>query len=502
MSTLPPNITNPINDLTVLEDAVNTTLDLFSNFDDPLTTGQVATFELYSTELAGGLINVLLFDQAGEGAPATVQNFINYVNDDDYVNSIIHRSAPNFVVQGGGFTVENLQIGVVPSDPPVVNEFSSDRSNLRGTIAMAKLSPDAPSGGPDSATNQWFFNLGDNSANLDNQNGGFTVFGEVLSDADLAVIDAIADLPIFNGISLNSAFSNLPLQIDPENPSINEDNDYVRFREIRLSNIDELTFSVVSNTNPNLVDASIDNNQLILDYLDDQTGTAEITIEATTLFGNTVQDTFIINVNEVDDNPVAVDDEYSVNEDETLTIAATGILGNDTDVDGDALTSVLVDAPTNGSLTLNTDGSFEYTPDANFNGTDTFTYQANDGVLNSDIATVTITVDPVNDNPVAFNDQYTVNEDETLTIDAVDGVLENDTDIDGDALTSVFVTGVSNGSLTLNTDGSFEYIPNADFNGTDTFTYQANDGVLNSDIATVTITVDPVNDNPVADDDE
>ena len=148
---------------------------------------------------------------------------------------------------------------------------------------------------------------------------------------------------------------------------------------------------------------------------------------------------------------------------------------------------MLVTGVSNGSLTLNTDGSFEYIPNADFNGTDTFTYQANDGVLNSDIATVTITVDPVNDNPVAFNDQYTVNEDETLTIDAVDGVLENDTDIDGDALTSVFVTGVSNGSLTLNTDGSFEYTPNADFDGTDTFTYQANDGGLNSEIATVTI---------------
>ncbi|MGK7954864.1 MAG: peptidylprolyl isomerase [Crocosphaera sp.] len=299
MSTQPPIIKNPISDISVLENAANTNLDLLTNFDDPLTTGKVATFELYNTNLAGGIINVLLFDQAGEGAPLTVDNFLNYVDDNDYVNSIIHRSVPGFVIQGGGFTVDNLTLGLVPNDPPIQNEFSSDRSNLPGTIAMAKLGGD-----PDSATNQWFFNLADNSTNLDNQNGGFTVFGEVLSNNDLAVIDAIAGVPIFNGTVLNPAFDNLPLQIDPNNAVINEDNDFIRFRQITVSEANELNFSVINNTNPDLVDVIIDNNQLnnnqlTLNYVEGQIGTAEITIQGTNLLGQTVEDTFIVNVNEV-----------------------------------------------------------------------------------------------------------------------------------------------------------------------------------------------------------
>ena len=93
---------------------------------------------------------------------------------------------------------------------------------------------------------------------------------------------------------------------------------------------------------------------------------------------------------------------------------------------------------------------------------------------------------------------YVVNEDTTLTITAANGVLANDTDLDGDSLTAVLNTDVSNGTLTLNADGSFSYTPDADWNGTDSFTYTANDGVLDSNVATVTITVNPVNDVPTA----
>src|SRR6185369_13802690 len=114
--------------------------------------------------------------------------------------------------------------------------------------------------------------------------------------------------------------------------------------------------------------------------------------------------------------------------------------------------------PASGSLTLNANGSFTYTPNANFNGTDSFTYRANDGTVNSNAATVTITVNAVNDAPVANNDTYTVNEDGTLNIPAA-GVLTNDTDVDGNPLTAVLVTGPTNGSLTLNANGSFTYTP-------------------------------------------
>jgi len=134
--------------------------------------------------------------------------------------------------------------------------------------------------------------------------------------------------------------------------------------------------------------------------------------------------------------PVANNEAYSTNEDTPLTVAAPGVLGNDTDVDGDALTAVLVSGPSHGTLTLNSNGSFTYTPAADFNGSDSFTYKANDGQADSNTATVSITVTPVNDAPVATGDSYTTAEDTPLTVNAP-GVLGNDSDIDSPSLTAV-----------------------------------------------------------------
>lgn len=295
-----PLITQPLDDLVVAENATDTTVDLLQHFDDPLTTGKVARFELFDSSLGGGVTNVVLFDQAGAGAPETVKNFINYIEDGDYANSIIHRSIANFVVQGGGFTVEELQVGLVPTDEPVVNEFSAERSNTRGTISMAKLGSD-----PNSATSQWFFNLGDNSANLDGQNGGFTVFGEVMTEEDLAAVDAIANLPSFNGSSFfgQSAFTDLPLIVDdPANPVVDGDDNLVRYSDITVEQQDELEFSILSNSNPDLVDVAIEDGQLSLDYAPEGNGTAEIVIQATDLLGDSVQDTFQVTVGEQEEN--------------------------------------------------------------------------------------------------------------------------------------------------------------------------------------------------------
>jgi VCBS repeat-containing protein len=200
--------------------------------------------------------------------------------------------------------------------------------------------------------------------------------------------------------------------------------------------------------------------------------------------------------------PAATNDSYSVNENTTLTAnAAAGVLANDTDADGDTLTAAVVANVTHGSLTLNANGSFTYTPTANYVGSDSFTYRANDGTTNSNTATVTITVNAVNHAPVAAGDSYSTNEDTVLTVNVASGVLANDTDADGNTLTAGVVSGVSHGSLTLNANGSFSYTPNANFHGGDSFTYQANDGTTNSNTATVTITVNSVNDAPVANDD-
>lgn len=145
-----------------------------------------------------GDIDVVLLENI---APATVANFLGYVNRKDYDNTFFHRSPPNFVVQGGGFSFLNGSVNAVPQQPSILNEFNV--SNIRGTLAMAKQSGD-----PDSATSQWFFNVSNNSSNLDTQNGGFTVFGRVIGSSGLATIDAIAAVPIFNA---GAPFDQIPL---------------------------------------------------------------------------------------------------------------------------------------------------------------------------------------------------------------------------------------------------------------------------------------------------
>src|SRR5207249_10650970 len=108
--------------------------------------------------------------------------------------------------------------------------------------------------------------------------------------------------------------------------------------------------------------------------------------------------------------------------------------------------------------------------------TDRFTSKANDGLVDSNVATVTLTIGGVNDPPTANDDSYTVNEDTTLTVNAP-GVLANDTDVDGNTLTAIRVSGPSHGTLALNADGSFSYTPAANYNGPDSFTYRINDEI-------------------------
>src|SRR5439155_1198461 len=153
-------------------------------------------------------------------------------------------------------------------------------------------------------------------------------------------------------------------------------------------------------------------------------------------------------VTPVNDALVAAnDDSYTTPEDTQLTVSAPGVLANDSDVDGDTLSAVLVSGPTRGTLTPNGDGSLVYLPALNFNGTDSFTYKASDGQAQSGVATVTITVTPVNDAPVAANDDsYTTPEDTHLTVSAP-GVLVNDSGVDGDTLSAVLVSGPTHGTL-------------------------------------------------------
>jgi peptidyl-prolyl cis-trans isomerase A (cyclophilin A) len=165
-----------------------------------LLVGQLGFAQtIVNVETNVGNFSLELFDTA---APATVANFLSYVTSGRYNGTVFHRSVPSFIIQGGGFLFDSATQSFpgINLDPAVVNEFSI--SNTRGTLAMAKVG-----GNPNSATSQWFVNLANNGANLDNQNGGFTVFGRVI-EPGMTVVDSISNLALFN---LGGVVTSIPL---------------------------------------------------------------------------------------------------------------------------------------------------------------------------------------------------------------------------------------------------------------------------------------------------
>jgi hypothetical protein len=204
--------------------------------------------------------------------------------------------------------------------------------------------------------------------------------------------------------------------------------------------------------------------------------------------------TVTITVDPVNDAPVAGDDVAATDEDTPVTV---DVLANDSDPEGDPLSVDSVTQGSNGSVSTN-GSTVVYTPNPGFSGTDTFTYTISDGNGGFDTAAVTVTVNGVNDVPSAVDDAASTDEDIPVAVD----VLANDSDPDGDNLTVSAVTQGSNGTVT--TDGStVSYIPSPGFSGTDTFTYTVcDDGIPpRCDTATVTVTVNGVNDAPSAVDD-
>ncbi|HZE96062.1 MAG TPA: Ig-like domain-containing protein [Planctomycetota bacterium] len=183
--------------------------------------------------------------------------------------------------------------------------------------------------------------------------------------------------------------------------------------------------------------------------------------------------------------PVANDQSVTTNEDTSLSFALSA-----SDADGDPLSFAIVGSPTKGGVVLN-GAVATYTPNPDVNGTDSFTFKVNDGSLNSNLATVTVTITPVNDAPVAQNGLAVVNED-------AQGLIPLQAfDVDSAVLTYSIVGQGAKGVAVLN--GSVvTYTPNPDANGTDVFTFKVNDGALDSNIATVTVTINPINDPPTS----
>ncbi|HUS28691.1 MAG TPA: Ig-like domain-containing protein [Kofleriaceae bacterium] len=234
-------------------------------------------------------------------------------------------------------------------------------------------------------------------------------------------------------------------------------------------------------------------------------GNASVTISGTATSGGTLSTSATVTSNEPDpDSGDRTDTESTtVNRPPTATAAnvttnedtAVGITLAATDPDGNALTFTVLTNPTKGTLS-GTAPNLTFTPNANASGADSFTFRVSDGRLQSAAATISITITAVNDAPVAATDSYTGTENVTLNVVAP-GVLANDTDLDS-TLTATLVTNALKGTVTLQADGSFTYVPNLDANGTDTFVYKATDGTTSSANTVVTINVSGVNSAPIA----
>ena len=198
--------------------------------------------------------------------------------------------------------------------------------------------------------------------------------------------------------------------------------------------------------------------------------------------------TVTITVNAVNDAPIANDITNQTTDENRMM--QLDITLDATDVDGDALTYNLT-TTNNGSVAIN--GNIAtYVPNQDWNGEDSFTYVANDGSVDSNTATVAITVNSINDAPVTQNVSFSTNEDTAYT----ESYTAYVNDVEGDDLTLIAVTEPTNGTASCDDDKNCTYTPNQDFNGTDSFTYKVNDGELDSNISTVTVTVNPINDPP------
>lgn len=260
-----------------------------------------------------GDIDILLYPDL---APESVQNFLHYVNNGTYNGVIIHRSVPDFIIQGGSyraFQAPNYFVRLNATRPSPVNEPGI--SNLRGTVAWAKLP-----GTADSATLDFFFNLGDNSENLDNQNEGFAAFGRVAGNG-MTLVDAIAAKPVGSYRNFNSsggtntsldkrvnlvefsggtpflagkeALEAVPMNTDEENAPLDMDVNQA-FRILQAGQILPLGYSVTANTAPDVVSAFVSGGSLVIQSLKE--GSAGLTVQAADLDGNLTSQSFTVNV--------------------------------------------------------------------------------------------------------------------------------------------------------------------------------------------------------------
>ena len=270
---LAPELVAPPPALAISAQAATASLDLGSHLRDPDVPGSAVRITV-RIAAATHTIDVALLD---DDAPLTVANFLAYVDSGRYAANFFHRSVPGFIIQNGGFRFLNdTTYDLVPAFATVPNEPGV--SNVRGTLAMAKIGGD-----PNSATSQWFINLADNAGNLDSQNGGFTVFGRVLG-AGMTVADQIAAVPRYNIGGVHPAWTDVPLTTNPFVLGLLSRSYFVETGIARVAPLSH----VVTVDDPGLVAADVVDGVLRLTRLPGTGGATTVRLVSTDLEGATL----------------------------------------------------------------------------------------------------------------------------------------------------------------------------------------------------------------------
>ncbi len=310
-----PELYQPLPALTLASGTSANPVTLADHLRDPDVPGSAVQLTVrLGTQTAN--LYLALFDAT---TPLTVANFKAYITSGRFTDNFFHRSIPGFILQSGGFRFLNdTTYEAIANFPPVPNEFSA--SNLRGTIAMAKIGGD-----PNSATSGWFINLADNSANLDFQNGGFTVFGRVLGNGMVGIVDVLASVSTYNATNIDSAWANIPLLA----ASVTRYN----CLETTAALISPLAYQV-SSDNPALVTATVTNGILQLAASASSAGQTTLRISTTDLEGGTLASTIPVTV-------LSPDPLIAWRQTNFSTTADTGTAANIADPDADGIPNLL-----------------------------------------------------------------------------------------------------------------------------------------------------------------
>ncbi|MDP6599538.1 MAG: Ig-like domain-containing protein, partial [Candidatus Poribacteria bacterium] len=441
-----------------------------------LTEDSSASVTLAGTDADGDPITYTIVGSPGKGGlSGTAPNLtytpnsnyngtdsFTYVTNDGAVDSVaamvsISIAASNDVPSAFSQTVSTeedkaISITLNGSDPDgdtIAYSIVDQPTNgaLSGTTPNMTYTPNANYNGTDSFT----FDTGDGS-------GAYSQKGIVTVN-----VSSINDIPEL------SPLGNISLGEDADDQTI----------ELTASDSDgdALTYAI-TNSNTDLVTATIEGNKLTLGLQSDQNGSGSFTVTVKDQNGGSDSQTFSLTVSAVNDAPLATAASLETAEDQALEITLAA-----TDVDSEDLTYSLVDTSSNGQLSTIADGKLTYTPVANYHGTDSFTFQAKDAELSSETATIDITITSVNDLPVAAGQSGEQRvEFTTLTAE----ITLSGEDVDGDRLSYVIVDSPQHGQLSGEAP-SLTYTPGNSFTGADQFTFKVNDGTVDSEVATVDI---------------